>query len=119
MKLDLPRERQFEAGVWYSTPASTWYPTHYHEEFELKLVLWGRASYQMDSTRIELGPGSLLWLAPGQEHTLLGISDQLSMWVASFRLDRKPRPAPSAKSQRCFAWCVALQLDPASYNLQG
>jgi AraC-like DNA-binding protein len=87
VKLDLPRERQFEAGVWYSTPASTWYPTHYHEEFELKLVLWGRASYQMDSTRIELGPGSLLWLAPGQEHTLLGISDQLSMWVASFRLD--------------------------------
>jgi AraC-like DNA-binding protein len=41
----------------------------------------------MGADRIELGPGSLLWLAPGQDHTLLSVSDDLAMWVASFRVD--------------------------------
>ena len=85
MRLDLPREREFEAGIWYSTRASTWYPTHHHDELEVKLVLWGNTRYLMGKEEVELGPGSLLWLAPGQEHTLLTVSDDLAMWVASFR----------------------------------
>jgi AraC-like DNA-binding protein len=87
VKLDLPKDREFDAGVWYSTPASTWYPTHCHDELELKFVLWGHAVYQVGPRRIALGPGSQLWLAPGQQHTLVQLSDDLAMWVSSFRQD--------------------------------
>ena len=85
MKLDLPRTGDLDAGVWYSTPASTRYPTHWHDELELNLVLWGRAQYQIGPHTVELERGSLLLLPPGQEHTLLGVSQDLAMWVASFR----------------------------------
>lgn len=87
MKLDLPKDREFDAGVWYSTLASTWYPAHYHDELELKIVLWGETAYDVGSRRVVLGPGTQLWLAPGQQHTLLEVSDDLAMWVASFRED--------------------------------
>jgi AraC-like DNA-binding protein len=85
MKLDLPLASELDAGVWYSTPASTRYPAHWHDELELNLLLWGRVQYEIGGRTIELGPGSLLLLAPGQEHTLLGVSDDLAMWVASLR----------------------------------
>jgi AraC-like DNA-binding protein len=85
MKLDLPRANDWDAGIWYSTPASTRYPTHWHDELELNLVLWGQVEYQIGTRTIQLGRGSLLLLAPGQSHTLLAVSDDLAMWVASFR----------------------------------
>lgn len=85
MKLDLPRASDFDAGVWFSTRASTLYPMHWHDELELNLVLWGRVEYAIGSRTIELGRGSLLLLAPGQQHTLLGVSDDLAMWVSSYR----------------------------------
>ena len=99
MRLDLPREREFDAGVWYSTRASTWYPTHYHEELELKLVLWGNTAYRIGTQTVELKAGSLLWLAPGQEHSLLRVSGDLAMWVASFRA-RTARAAEQASGAR-------------------
>lgn len=86
VKLDLPRDAKFDAGIWYSTAASTWYPTHYHDELELKIVLWGRVVYEMATSRVELGSGSLLWLGPGQPHTLVELSNDLAMWVSSFRV---------------------------------
>src|SRR6187401_1477780 len=85
MKLDLPRASDLDAGVWYSTPASTRYPTHWHDELELNLVLWGRVQYQIGPHTVELERGSLLLLEPGQRHTLLAVSHDLAMWVASFR----------------------------------
>jgi AraC-like DNA-binding protein len=85
MKLDLPRASDLDAGVWFSTPASTRYPAHWHDELELNLVLWGRVEYAVGSRTIELERGSLLLLSPGQQHTLLGVSDDLAMWVSSFR----------------------------------
>lgn len=85
MKLDLPLADDHDAGVWFSTAGSSRYPAHWHDELELNLVLWGHVSYEIDGRTIELGPDSLLLLAPGQRHTLLGVSDDLAMWVASFR----------------------------------
>jgi AraC-like DNA-binding protein len=87
MKLDLPLADDFDAGVWFSTAASSRYPTHWHDELELNLVLWGHAQYEIEGRTIELGPDSLLLVAPGQQHTLLGVSPDLAMWVASFRDD--------------------------------
>ncbi|MET0410584.1 MAG: AraC family transcriptional regulator [Polyangiaceae bacterium] len=86
MKLDLPLAHTLDAGIWYSTAASSCYPTHWHDELELNLVLWGSARYEIENRTVELGPGSLLLLAPGQRHTLLGVSDDLAMWVTSLRL---------------------------------
>ena len=54
---------------------------------KIQIVLWGETAYDVDSQRVVLGPGSQLWLAPGQQHTLLEVSDDLAMWVASFRED--------------------------------
>jgi AraC-like DNA-binding protein/quercetin dioxygenase-like cupin family protein len=85
VKLELPRSPEVQVGVWYSTQASTFYPAHHHDELEVKLVLWGRTVYRLGATELELGPGSLLWIAPGQEHSLVGVSDDLAMWVGSFR----------------------------------
>jgi AraC-like DNA-binding protein len=85
MKLDLPKESEFHAGVWYSTPFSTFYPTHYHDEFEVNVALWGRASVRIGRDLVDLGPGTQLWLAPGQEHALESMSPDFSMWVLSFR----------------------------------
>jgi AraC-like DNA-binding protein len=115
MKLDLPRAADFDAGVWFSTPASTRYPTHWHDELELNLVLWGRVRYAIGSRTIELGRGSLLLLAPAQEHTLLGVSDDLAMWVSSFRR-RAVRDAEEISGVRflgCRTWDVR-QLVPDS-----
>src|SRR5213075_2098164 len=102
MRLELPRDDAFDAGVWYSSPASSWYPTHWHDELELKLVLWGHVVYQIGSSRLELGRGALLWIAPGQAHTLLGLSDDLAMWVASFR-SSAVRAAERSSGVRLFA----------------
>jgi AraC-like DNA-binding protein len=85
MKLDLPKEREFHAGVWYSTPFSTFYPTHYHDEFEVNVALWGRARVRIGRDVVDLVPGTQLWLAPGQEHALQRVSPDFSMWVLSFR----------------------------------
>jgi len=116
VKLELPREPELQAGVWYSTRASTWYPAHHHDELELKLVLWGRTVYRLGAEELELGPGSLLWIAPGQEHSLVGVSDDLAMWVGSFR-HPTVRAAEKASSLRIldvaqgFGSCV---LPPAA-----
>lgn len=85
MKLDLPRTNDFDAGVWFSTAASSRYPMHWHDELELNLVLWGQVQYEIEGRAITLGPDSLLLMAPGQPHELLQVSDDLAMWVASFR----------------------------------
>jgi len=47
----------------------------------------GHAVYDVGSCRIALSSGSQLWLAPGQEHTLVELSDDFAMWVSSFRED--------------------------------
>jgi AraC-like DNA-binding protein len=85
MKLDLPKEREFHAGVWYSTPFSTFYPTHYHDEFEVNVALLGHARVRIGRALVDLSPGTQLWLAPGQQHALESVSPDFSMWVLSFR----------------------------------
>jgi len=112
MRLELPRSSEFGGGVWYSTHASTWYPAHYHEELELKLVLSGETSYRVGAERVTLGAGSLLWLWPGQEHAVLDASKDLAMWVASFRV-QTIRAAEVAARERSGWQLCALTLAEA------
>lgn len=58
---------------------------HRHTELECNLVLSGRGSYVLDNGRYDLGPGSLAWLFPGQNHILLDCSPGTRIWIGVFR----------------------------------
>ena len=49
---------------------------------ELRLVVAGHATCEIDSHRQELGTGSLLWLAPSQVWRLYEGSADLEIWIA-------------------------------------
>jgi len=81
--LHIPAE--LAGRVWpYRGPVHGHRP-HRHDELEFNLVLRGTGRYIVGDRRVDLGPGSLVWLFPGQEHVLLDESGQLQMWIAVFR----------------------------------
>ncbi|WP_183945708.1 AraC family transcriptional regulator [Sphingomonas sp. BK580] len=55
---------------------------HAHLECEFNLVLFGSGVYHFDDKAFDIGPGSLIWLAPGKRHRLERSAD-LDMWVAT------------------------------------
>ena len=58
--------------------------SHSHDELELNLVLGGRAHYLVHNRRYDLQSRTLLWLFPDQDHILLNLSSDFSMWVVVF-----------------------------------
>lgn len=66
-------------GVFVSRVARRMPEGHRHPELECNLLERGRARYVLGSRRYDLGPGSLLWLLPGQPHTLLEGSADLEL----------------------------------------
>ncbi|MEM1097162.1 MAG: AraC family transcriptional regulator [Planctomycetota bacterium] len=108
------------AVFWYDpTRSPAMRSPHRHPEWELNLVVAGRAEYLIDHRRVRLGRDALLWLLPGQPHRLLGASERMRMWVVVFaprlirRLSRDPEAAawrrwlrtgrPSSSSPRVVA----------------
>ncbi len=57
---------------------------HRHDEIEFDLVVSGTGSYTVGNLTYELKPGTLVWLATGQQHRLVR-SPKLEMWVAHVR----------------------------------
>jgi AraC-like DNA-binding protein len=57
---------------------------HTHAELELNLVVGGSARYLVGPRRYDLGPGTLVWLFPGQDHVLVDQSAGYAMWIALF-----------------------------------
>jgi AraC-like DNA-binding protein len=61
------------------------HPMPRHRERELNLVLAGSARYLIESggelRRVELSPGTLIWLYPTQDHVLIDKSDDYQAWV--------------------------------------
>ncbi len=57
------------------------HPRHHHEELEFNLVVRGTGRYLLDDRRYDLGPNSLVWLFPEQEHVLIDMSKDFSMWI--------------------------------------
>jgi AraC-like DNA-binding protein len=73
-------------GLWYSTPASTRFGRHVHDELELNVIVAGAVHYWFpDGERRVIAP-SALWIPPRVEHELLDSSGDLSLWVHSFRI---------------------------------
>jgi AraC-like DNA-binding protein len=83
--LDLPGPAEALGGSWYSTPASTRFARHYHRELELNVIVTGEARYWFPDRELHVVAPAALWIPPLVEHELLDASDDLSMWVHSFR----------------------------------
>jgi AraC-like DNA-binding protein len=83
--LDLPCPPEAHGGLWYSTSASTRFGRHHHHELELNVVVTGEAHYWFPHRELRVVAPAVLWIPPYVEHELLDTSDDLSMWVHSFR----------------------------------
>jgi AraC-like DNA-binding protein len=57
---------------------------HRHKELELNIVIQGTAEYVLADRCYRLGPGSLVWLFPGQEHMLTKADERFKMYVVVF-----------------------------------
>ena len=83
--LELPGPREVHGGLWYSTPASTRFGRHHHGELELNVLVAGEAHYWFPHRELRVVAPAALWIPPFVEHELLDVSQDLSMWVHSFR----------------------------------
>jgi AraC-like DNA-binding protein len=83
--LDLPGPDEVDGGLWYSTPASTRFARHHHRELELNVLVTGEAHYAFPHRELRVVAPATLWIPPFVEHELIHVSDDLSMWVHSFR----------------------------------
>ncbi|TWD82574.1 methylphosphotriester-DNA--protein-cysteine methyltransferase [Kribbella amoyensis] len=57
---------------------------HRHRGVELNLVVDGTAVYLLDRHRYHLGPGTLVWLFPGQGHLFMDASPGYRDWLCVF-----------------------------------
>jgi AraC-like DNA-binding protein/quercetin dioxygenase-like cupin family protein len=71
-------------GSWWYAAAGRMHSPHTHAELELNLVAGGTARYLVGDRRYDLGPGTVVWLFPGQDHLLVDQSAGYAMWVALF-----------------------------------
>jgi AraC-like DNA-binding protein len=103
--LDLPGPREVHGGLWYSTPASTRFGRHYHRELELNVIVTGEARYWFPHRELRIVAPAMLWIPPLVEHELLDASDELSMWVYSFRAPScQDAPLPPRAPPLRAAW---------------
>lgn len=85
-RLALCRSPEMLGGVWYVTAQCPSFPLHIEpDELEMNLLVAGSLRARAGNEEYELGPGDLLWLAPGHLHGLLAISADAALWVVSFR----------------------------------
>ena len=137
LRLALCRSAEVLGGVWYITAQCPSFPLHVEpDELEMNLVVAGSLRARAGDEEYELGPGDLLWLAPGHLHGLLRVSPDAALWVVSFRaslvegltvLDRTlgscragdrvclDAPRLQSLSRRCFQ-LLGLQRDPTRFN---
>jgi AraC-like DNA-binding protein len=116
MKFSLPQPAHVDGAIWHYDAESPRFARHHHDELELNLVVAGRAAYLIGDQRVEVGPRSLLWLLPRQEHLLIDISEDFEMWVASFRarlvnrvcVEQGTRPLRARSSQQVLQRRIPL-----------
>jgi len=82
---------------------------HLHAELELNLVLSGRAMYLLGDRRYELRRNTLVWLFPEQDHILIEMSSDYSMWLGLFH------PHLIAQACRSAETATLAQSNPDGY----
>ncbi|MEW6270718.1 MAG: helix-turn-helix transcriptional regulator [Thermodesulfobacteriota bacterium] len=72
---------------------------HHHAELELHFVTHGRGVFLLGERRVEAEPGTLLWVAPYRDHTVLDPSADFRRWMllARPRLVRRVLPPADAR----------------------
>jgi AraC-like DNA-binding protein/quercetin dioxygenase-like cupin family protein len=74
---------------------------HAHQEVEFNLVVSGKGTYFLEDGQLDLCPGTIAWLLPGQPHRLIRSPD-LDMWVATIHPDRlDPEILQDVSGQPC------------------
>jgi len=136
-QLKLCRSAEVLGGVWYVTAQCPSFPLHIEpDELEMNLLVAGSLRARAGNEEYDLGPGDLLWLAPGHLHGLLAVSADAVLWVVSFRatlvegltaLDKTLGVCRAgervclevatlrALSRRCFQ-LLGMQRDPIRFN---
>jgi AraC-like DNA-binding protein len=73
---------------------------HHHDELELHLVTRGSGIFLLAGRRVRAAPGTLLFVRPGSDHTLLEADRQFCRWMLLFRprVVRRVLPPAEAKS---------------------
>ncbi len=71
--------------VWLHQPHGRLHHWHHHDEPEFNLVLRGRARYLLCDRRYDLERNGLAWLFPRQEHLMVEMSDDFSVWIGVIR----------------------------------
>ncbi len=85
LRESLPLLYGAEGEVWHHAASAHRHPRHRHAELELNLALAGRAVYLVDDRLVDLPRNGLLWLFPGQDHTIAHQSADFRMWIVVFR----------------------------------
>ena len=76
---------------------------HHHAELECHLVARGRGAFLVGEQRIDAEAGTLLFIAPGNDHTLLEASRDFCRWMGLFRARLVRRVLPAAEARKFFA----------------
>jgi AraC-like DNA-binding protein len=58
---------------------------HHHAELEIHLVARGRGTFLLGEERFDGEAGTLLWVPPGHDHTLLEATRDFRRWMLLFR----------------------------------
>lgn len=109
--LELPGSSEVQGGLWYSTTAATRFGRHHHRELELNVIVAGEACYWFAHRELRVVAPAAIWIPPGVEHELLNASDDLSMWVHSFRA-----PATQREASRAESACALPTVMPAAWR---
>jgi AraC-like DNA-binding protein len=72
---------------------------HHHAELEVHLVARGRGVFLLAETRIEATPGTMLWVRPQEDHTMLEASRDFRrfMLLVRRRAMKRVLPLPDAR----------------------
>ena len=120
---DLPLPEREGGAIWLHQGNRYDHPRHRHEAIELNLVVAGRSHYEVAGRRVPLGPGSLLWIYPDQDHEQAERSHDFQMWIVALGrelltntcADGPARPLlerlPPADQCRHLPWADASWLD--------
>jgi AraC-like DNA-binding protein/mannose-6-phosphate isomerase-like protein (cupin superfamily) len=94
------------AQVWRHQPQYR-RPRHFHAEPEINLVVKGSAVVGVGRQTLNVSAGALLLFEPGQDHVLLGTSDDFDLFVMAL----KPELASRVRSAPALPWARRLRLD--------
>jgi AraC-like DNA-binding protein len=76
---------------------------HHHDELECHLVARGRGAFLVGEQRIDAEVGTLLFIAPRNDHTLLEASRDFCRWMALFRKRLVRRVLPASETRKFFS----------------